>query len=155
MTAISKSQQTRSNGKGKTKKPKKKKHNEAWYILQKAWKIQSLGIRKEGYCVGCGSTKDLSAGHLRHGGNGSAWNQIDFNAITVVMALCHNIFCQCSKCNCFDEDGNGMLKTYFDKYYTNDQYEMLKKIKIQEWRPTVEEAQIVLDRTIKIYGKAD
>jgi len=150
MMTFSKSQQTR----GKKEKPitKAKYRDKVRSILDKAWKVQSEGVRKLGYCVGCGSGKALNAGHMIHGGRGKHHTRfIDFN-----VSLPHdNIYCQCSYCNCGNNpDGNGSLVKYFlAQNKTLDDYDELRLIKnIKMEVKTIEEAEWILAETIKRYG---
>jgi hypothetical protein len=145
---ITKAQQTR----GKKEKPitKAKLRDMIRFMLDKAWKIQSEGIRQLGHCVGCGKTESLNAGHLVHGGRGKHHTRyIDFN-----VALPHdNVFCQCSWCNCGNNpDGNGQLKRYFLRTHTVDDYDELRLIKNTKMEvDRVEEAEWILAETIKRY----
>ena len=148
---ITKAQQTR----GKKEKPitKAKYRDQIRAILNKAWKVQGEGIRRLGYCVGCGSSENkLNAGHLVHGGRGKHHTRfIDFN-----VSLPHpNIFCQCSWCNGGNNpDGNGQLKRHFLKTYTVEDYDGLRLIKNTKMEvDRLEEAEWILAETIKRYQK--
>ena len=125
----------------------KKREDKTFSILDKAWKIQSAGLRAEGKCVGCGSGNGLIAGHLVHGGRGKAWNLVDFNVNLYVQ----NIFCQCAFCNTYDPDGNGKLTRHFLGIYEDCDYEYLKGIKQRVWRPNEDEAKDVLQKTKERY----
>ena len=127
----------------------KSNKKKVWRILNEAWKIQSLGLRKEGKCVGCGSKKNLVAGHLVHGGRGKAWNIVDFN----VFIPCQNVFCQCSYCNTYDPDGNGKLRQYFNSIYDNSDilYDKLRELKQEIWKPDEETSKLILLHTERKY----
>ena len=151
MNQITKADQVR----GKKEKAKKKKpRDNVWGILNKAWKIQSKGIRSHGRCVACGSTKSIIAGHIVHGGRGKAWNMVDFNA----MLPFDNVFPQCSFDNTYNPDGNGLLKRYFDSIHgilSQHDYDLLKSIKQTVWKCDELTAREVLAETIKRYGKSE
>ena len=127
------------------------KRDKTFSILQKAWDIQSRGLRAVGFCVGCGSSKTIVAGHMIHGGKGKAWNRVDFN----VTLPAFNVFPQCSHCNTFNPDGNGLLRNYFNRKYfnANELYDNLRALKQIEWLPTEDDAREVLRLTQEMYGK--
>jgi hypothetical protein len=148
---FSKKNQTR----GKKEKPisKAKYRDKVHAILNKAWEIQSKGLRTLGYCVGCKENKyPLNAGHLIHHGKGKKHTgHIDFNVCLPVP----NIFSQCSYCNCgkMNPDGNGLLRGHFHSLgYNNDDYDNLRLIKNTHREiDTIEEAEWILEETKKRY----
>jgi hypothetical protein len=129
----------------------KKKRDKTWSILKKAWEIQSEGLRREGKCAGCGSIKNLVAGHLVHDGRGKAWNRVDFNVNLPAL----NVWPQCSYCNTYSPDGNGLLRAAFDRKYFNadELYQSLRAMKQVVWKPDETVAMEILELTRKMYAE--
>jgi len=138
------------------KKPKRKKkisgkkaeEKKVKTILGNAWNYQSKYIRvhAKGICRTCGKQEEplarkMNAGHTIHTGKG--YSLIDFNYTLQKIKLPPNIYCQCVKCNM--EESGEMLREFLRDGNTLEQYDQMRILKMQVWKPSIDEAEEIRD----------
>lgn len=107
-------------------------------LKKKAWKIQSIYIRKkaDGKCYTCPDKrewKEQDCGHYQHG------DALDFEAET-------NLRCQCVRCNRYLHGNSGVFLSRLIKelgYDPTDEL-LLKKKQVKKW--TREELELIIER---------
>ena len=126
--------------------PRKRSKSERQLLEKQLYDLTSIYVRRrDGKCVTCGTTAELTMSHWQKAGKQRARYDL------------RNVNAQCARCNQLHNRWTGPYNLYMEKHYSSaDRIEINEWASINEWKwPVIELRQMVKDIYAQVCGVDD